>query len=81
MNLLSDFMAALSDPRAFMGAAKERTDKVKQMGIEETGPGDKKVQLEEKKEGKDTHMYRAFQDNVQRRIPSISWMTSQWLNY
>ncbi|XP_075977226.1 no receptor potential A isoform X1 [Anticarsia gemmatalis] len=44
-----DFMAALSDPRAFMGAAKERTDKVKQMGIEETGP-EKKVQLEEKKE-------------------------------
>ncbi|CAB3228229.1 unnamed protein product [Arctia plantaginis] len=44
-----DFMAALSDPRAFMGAAKERNDKVKQMGIEETGP-EKKVQLEEKKE-------------------------------
>ncbi|XP_026741936.1 1-phosphatidylinositol 4,5-bisphosphate phosphodiesterase isoform X4 [Trichoplusia ni] len=43
-----DFMAALSDPRAFMGAAQERTDKVKQMGIEETGP-DKKVQIEEKK--------------------------------
>ena len=45
-------MAALSDPRAFMGAAKERTDKVKQMGIEETGP-EKKVQIEEKKEGKE----------------------------
>ncbi|PZC71067.1 hypothetical protein B5X24_HaOG214161, partial [Helicoverpa armigera] len=45
-----DFMAALSDPRAFMGAAKERNDKVKQMGIEETGP-EKKVQIEEKKEG------------------------------
>nr|XP_049700120.1 1-phosphatidylinositol 4,5-bisphosphate phosphodiesterase-like isoform X1 [Helicoverpa armigera] len=44
-----DFMAALSDPRAFMGAAKERNDKVKQMGIEETGP-EKKVQIEEKKE-------------------------------
>lgn len=43
-------MAALSDPRAFMGAAQERTDKVKQMGIEETGP-DKKVQIEEKKAG------------------------------
>ncbi|XP_022826646.1 1-phosphatidylinositol 4,5-bisphosphate phosphodiesterase isoform X2 [Spodoptera litura] len=44
-----DFMAALSDPRAFMGAAKERNDKVKQLGIEETGP-EKKVQIEEKKE-------------------------------
>ncbi|KAL4715784.1 hypothetical protein ACJJTC_006363 [Scirpophaga incertulas] len=44
-----DFMAALSDPRAFMGAAKERTDNMKQMGIEESGP-EKKVQIEEKKE-------------------------------
>lgn len=50
-----DFMAALSDPRAFMGAAKERSDNMKAMGIEEAaagGPGaasagDKK---EEKKE-------------------------------
>ncbi|XP_045499518.1 1-phosphatidylinositol 4,5-bisphosphate phosphodiesterase isoform X2 [Colias croceus] len=33
-----DFMAALSDPRAFMGAAKERTDNMKAMGIEESGP-------------------------------------------
>ncbi|KAI8431911.1 hypothetical protein MSG28_004462 [Choristoneura fumiferana] len=45
-----DFMAALSDPRAFMGAAKERTDNMKQMGIEESGP-EKKVQIEDKKEG------------------------------
>ncbi|GBP10744.1 1-phosphatidylinositol 4,5-bisphosphate phosphodiesterase [Eumeta japonica] len=44
-----DFMAALSDPRAFMGAAKERTDNMKQMGIEESGP-DKQVKVEEKKE-------------------------------
>lgn len=44
-------MAALSDPRAFMGAAKERTDNMKQMGIEESGP-EKKVTIEEKKEGK-----------------------------
>ncbi|KAL0829097.1 hypothetical protein ABMA28_003951 [Loxostege sticticalis] len=44
-----DFMAALSDPRAFMGAAKERTDNMKQMGIEESGP-EKKVTIEEKKE-------------------------------
>ncbi|XP_047997681.1 1-phosphatidylinositol 4,5-bisphosphate phosphodiesterase isoform X2 [Leguminivora glycinivorella] len=44
-----DFMAALSDPRAFMGAAKERTDNMKQMGIEESGP-EKKVQIEDKKE-------------------------------
>lgn len=44
-------MAALSDPRAFMGAAKERTDNMKQMGIEESGT-EKKVQVEEKKEGK-----------------------------
>ncbi|KAI5642883.1 phosphatidylinositol-specific phospholipase c, Y domain-containing protein [Phthorimaea operculella] len=45
-----DFMAALSDPRAFMGAAKERTDNMKQLGIEETGGAEKKVQIEEKKE-------------------------------
>lgn len=32
-----DFMAALSDPRAFMGAAKERSDNMKALGIEETG--------------------------------------------
>lgn len=43
-----DFMAALSDPRAFMGAAKERTDNMKQMGIEESAPEKKP---EEKKEG------------------------------
>lgn len=42
-------MAALSDPRAFMGAAKERTDNMKQMGIEESGP--EKKPAEEKKEG------------------------------
>ncbi|XP_035795206.1 1-phosphatidylinositol 4,5-bisphosphate phosphodiesterase-like isoform X1 [Anopheles albimanus] len=34
-----DFMDALSDPRAFMGAAKERSDNMKAMGIEETGGG------------------------------------------
>ncbi|KOB75892.1 Phosphoinositide phospholipase C [Operophtera brumata] len=32
-----DFMAALSDPRAFMGAAKERTDNMNKLGIEESG--------------------------------------------
>lgn len=48
-----DFMAALSDPRAFMGAAKERKDNMKAMGIEEAAgaggaaAGDKK---DEKKE-------------------------------
>ncbi|XP_061499950.1 1-phosphatidylinositol 4,5-bisphosphate phosphodiesterase isoform X1 [Anopheles gambiae] len=36
-----DFMDALSDPRAFMGAAKERSDNMKAMGIEETGKKDK----------------------------------------
>lgn len=49
-----DFMDALSDPRGFMGAAKERQDNMKALGIEETGgsgasealKGDKK---EEKK--------------------------------
>lgn len=34
-----DFMAALSDPRAFMGAAKERSDNMKAMGIEEAAGG------------------------------------------
>lgn len=46
-----DFMAALSDPRAFQGAAKERSDNMKAMGIEEAASGsaaDKKK--EEKKE-------------------------------
>ncbi|XP_072948758.1 1-phosphatidylinositol 4,5-bisphosphate phosphodiesterase [Epargyreus clarus] len=44
-----DFMAALSDPRAFMGAAKEQTDRMKSMGIEESGP-EKKPEEEKKKE-------------------------------
>lgn len=36
-----DFMDALSDPRGFMGAAKERQDNMKALGIEETaGSGD-----------------------------------------
>lgn len=48
--MYADFMAALSDPRAFMGAAKERTDNMKAMGIEESAP-EKKVTIEEKKEG------------------------------
>lgn len=34
-----DFMAALSDPRGFMGAAKERQDNMKALGIEETSTG------------------------------------------
>nr|XP_032517870.1 1-phosphatidylinositol 4,5-bisphosphate phosphodiesterase [Danaus plexippus plexippus] len=48
-DMSSDFMAALSDPRAFMGAAAQRTDNMKQMGIEESGP-EKKPAQEEKKE-------------------------------
>lgn len=32
-----DFMDALSDPRGFMGAAKERQDNMKALGIEQTG--------------------------------------------
>lgn len=50
-------MAALSDPRAFMGAAKERSDNMKSMGIEEAGGAgqpsgeQKKVKVEEKVEG------------------------------
>lgn len=50
-----DFMAALSDPRAFMGAAKERSDNMKAMGIEEaagstSGPASQAEKKEEKKE-------------------------------
>lgn len=50
-----DFMAALSDPRAFMGAAKERSDNMKAMGIEEaagggSGPNSQGDKKEEKKE-------------------------------
>ncbi|KAL7035204.1 hypothetical protein ACKWTF_008264 [Chironomus riparius] len=49
-----DFMAALSDPRAFMGAAKERSDNMKAMGIEEAsgsaGAGGQADKKEEKKE-------------------------------
>lgn len=55
--IVLDFMAALSDPRAFMGAAKERSDNMKSMGIEEAGGAgqpsgeQKKVKVEEKVEG------------------------------
>jgi phosphatidylinositol phospholipase C, beta len=50
-----DFMAALSDPRAFMGAAKERSDNMKAMGIEEaagggSGPTSQADRKEDKKE-------------------------------
>jgi phosphatidylinositol phospholipase C beta len=48
-----DFMAALSDPRAFMGAAKERSDNMKAMGIEEASSGNQPMsekKAEEKKE-------------------------------
>ncbi|XP_031629124.1 1-phosphatidylinositol 4,5-bisphosphate phosphodiesterase isoform X4 [Contarinia nasturtii] len=46
-----DFMDALSDPRGFMGAAKERQDNMKALGIEETaGSGD--ASKSEKKEEK-----------------------------
>lgn len=34
-----DFMAALSDPRGFNQAAKERSDNMKSLGIEQTGEG------------------------------------------
>lgn len=48
-----DFMAALSDPRAFMGAAKERSDNMKAMGIEEaSGSGGGQASQAEKKEEK-----------------------------
>ncbi|XP_063703551.1 1-phosphatidylinositol 4,5-bisphosphate phosphodiesterase isoform X1 [Culicoides brevitarsis] len=47
-----DFMAALSDPRAFMGAAKERSDNMKALGIEQADGGQaaKTDKREEKKE-------------------------------
>jgi phosphatidylinositol phospholipase C beta len=49
-----DFMAALSDPRAFMGAAKERSDNMKAMGIEEaSGSGGQNSQAEKKEEKKE----------------------------
>lgn len=35
-DLLSDFMNALSDPRAFMSAQEKRAQQMKAMGIEET---------------------------------------------
>lgn len=47
-----DFMAALSDPRAFMGAAKERSDNMKAMGIEEASSGGPGMAKSEKKEEK-----------------------------
>jgi hypothetical protein len=34
--LLTDFMAALSDPRAFISAQEKRNQQLKAMGIEET---------------------------------------------
>lgn len=48
-----DFMDALSDPRGFMGAAKERQDNMKALGIEETaGGGAADAAKAEKKEEK-----------------------------
>lgn len=43
-------MDALSDPRAFMGAAKERSDNMKAMGIEESGAGGAADKKEVKKD-------------------------------
>lgn len=45
-----DFMDALSDPRGFMGAAKERQDNMKALGIEETGGSGDKGKAEKKEE-------------------------------
>ncbi|XP_044731341.1 1-phosphatidylinositol 4,5-bisphosphate phosphodiesterase isoform X2 [Chrysoperla carnea] len=49
-----DFMAALSDPRGFMGAQQKQTDQMNQMGIEVTdskgGDDKKEKKAEEKKE-------------------------------
>lgn len=47
-----DFMAALSDPRAFMGAAKERSDNMKAMGIEEAPGGAAGANKGDKKDDK-----------------------------
>ncbi|KAJ6636088.1 1-phosphatidylinositol 4,5-bisphosphate phosphodiesterase [Pseudolycoriella hygida] len=48
-----DFMAALSDPRGFMGAAKERQENMKALGIEETASGAASTAIKgEKKEDK-----------------------------
>uniref|UniRef100_A0A1B6DJU1 1-phosphatidylinositol 4,5-bisphosphate phosphodiesterase n=2 Tax=Clastoptera arizonana TaxID=38151 RepID=A0A1B6DJU1_9HEMI len=40
-----DFMAALSDPRAFLSAQEKRTEQMKAMGIEETDINTKDLQL------------------------------------
>lgn len=45
-----DFMDALSDPRGFMGAAKERQDNMKALGIEETGGSGDASRTEKKEE-------------------------------
>ncbi|XP_055309003.1 1-phosphatidylinositol 4,5-bisphosphate phosphodiesterase isoform X2 [Sitodiplosis mosellana] len=45
-----DFMDALSDPRGFMGAAKERQDNMKALGIEETGGSGDASKMEKKEE-------------------------------
>lgn len=48
-----DFMAALSDPRGFMGAQQKQNEQMSSMGIEVTDNkgGDKKEKKEEKKVG------------------------------
>lgn len=48
-----DFMDALSDPRGFMGAAKERQDNMKALGIEETDGADAKAKKDEEKKPED----------------------------
>ncbi|XP_037917736.1 1-phosphatidylinositol 4,5-bisphosphate phosphodiesterase isoform X2 [Hermetia illucens] len=45
-----DFMAMLSDPRGFAGAAQKQQDKMKELGIEETGGGAARDGMKEKKE-------------------------------
>lgn len=58
--MVLDFMAALSDPRGFLGAADKRMDNMKNLGIEDAGGlGDCK---EEKKEAKKEGTCTNFKD-------------------
>ncbi|KAF4532029.1 hypothetical protein B566_EDAN015008 [Ephemera danica] len=46
-----DFMNALTDPNAFIGAQQKRTDQMKSMGIEETKAADKAAEEKKKEKG------------------------------
>lgn len=54
MYVILDFMAALSDPRAFLSAQEKRAQQMKAMGIEETDINTKDILAGNAGEGEKT---------------------------